>query len=121
DMITSSIIEQALTQRDRVMIRVLREAQYHLGLLAGSMANLFDPDVILFGGGIVERLGERFVAPIRTHAYKHLLVQQNRERIQIVPTVLKDLAAPLGAAYIARQRLTGQWVAPETASAPPGA
>ena len=119
DLLTSSVVEQALAQGDRVMTRVLTDAQYHLGLLAASVANLFDPDVILFGGGIVERLGERFVEPIRARAYKHLLVQQGREGLRIVPTVLKDLAAPLGAAHLARQHLSGSWVAPDRISAPP--
>ncbi|HEX9104241.1 MAG TPA: hypothetical protein VF997_18655, partial [Polyangia bacterium] len=54
------------------------------------------------------RLGERFVAPIREHAYKHFLVQRDREKVRIVATELKDLAAPLGAAFLARERLHGR-------------
>ena len=70
---------------DEVMSKVLRDAQYYLGLLAGNLANVLDPEVIVIGGGIAERLGERFVAPIREHAYKHFLVQRDRERVRIVP------------------------------------
>jgi glucokinase len=103
--LTSSVIEKALAAEDPLMHKVMADAQYYLGLAAGSLANLLDPEVIVIGGGVAERLGEGFVAPIRAHAYKHFLVQRERERVQIVPTALKDLAAPLGAAFLARQRL----------------
>jgi glucokinase len=106
--LSSSVIEQALELDDDVMHKVLKDAQYYLGLLAGSVVNLLDPEVVVVGGGLAERLGERFVAPIRAHAYKHFLVQRDRERVHIVPTVLKDRAAPLGAAFIARERLAGR-------------
>jgi len=90
------------------MHKVLKDAQYYLGLLTGNLANALDPEVIVIGGGIAERLGERFVAPIREHAYKHFLVQRDREKVRIVPTELKDLAAPLGAAFLARERVHGR-------------
>jgi glucokinase len=102
--LTSSVVEAALALGDEVMEHVLAEAQYYLGLHAGGIANLLDPEVIVIGGGIVERLGERFVAPIRARAYKHFLAQRDREQVRIVPMALNDLAAPLGAAWVARQR-----------------
>ncbi|HEX6839105.1 MAG TPA: ROK family protein [Polyangia bacterium] len=108
ETLTSSVIERALDVDDDVMRKVLKDAQYYLGLLAGNLANALDPEVIVVGGGIAERLGERFVAPIREHAYKHFLVQRDREKVRIVATELKDLAAPLGAAFLARERLHGR-------------
>jgi glucokinase len=108
DELTSSVIERALDLGDDVMLKVIKDAQYHLGLTAASLANVLDPEVIVIGGGVAERLGERFVAPIREHAYKHFLVQRDRERVRIVATELKDRAAPLGAAHIARERLAGR-------------
>lgn len=103
--LTSSTIAQALEEKNRAMQQVMKEAQYYLGLLAGNLANLLDPEVIVVGGGLAERLGERFVAPIRAHAYKHFLVQRDREAVRIVATELKELAAPLGAALLGRRRL----------------
>ena len=108
ELLTSSIIERALDLDDAVMHKVVKDAQYYLGLLAGSLVNLLDPEVVVIGGGIAERLGERFVEPIRAHAYKHFLVQRDRDRVRIVATELKDLGAPLGAAFLARERLIGR-------------
>jgi glucokinase len=108
DDLTSSVIERALDDNDDVMRKVVKDAQYHLGLTVASLANVLDPEVVVIGGGVTERLGERFVAPIREHAYKHFLVQRDREKVHIVATELKDRAAPLGAAHIARERLAGR-------------
>lgn len=108
ETLTSSVIEKALDLDDAVMCKVLRDAQYYLGLLAGNLANALDPEVIVIGGGIAERLGERFVERIREHAYKHFLVQRDHEKVRIVATELKDLAAPLGAAFLARERFHGR-------------
>jgi glucokinase len=103
--LTSSVIAKALEDGDPVMTRVMRHAQHHLGILVSNVANLLDPEVIVIGGGIAERMGESFVAPIRDAAYERLLVQRDRDRLRILATELKENAAPMGAAYVARQRL----------------
>jgi glucokinase len=108
DKLTSSIIERALDEGDEVMHKVFRDAQYYIGLLAGNLANALDPEVIVIGGGLAERMGERMVERIREHAYKHFLLQRDREQVRIVATELKDMAAPLGAAFLARERVHGR-------------
>ncbi len=105
ETLTSSVIERALADGDRVMEKVLARAQKRLGRLIGGLCNLLDPEVVVIGGGVAERLGETFVTPIREAAYRRFLVERQAERVQIVPTLLKDQAAPLGAAFVARQRL----------------
>jgi glucokinase len=103
--LTSSVIAKALAKEDPVMTKVVKRAQHHLAVAVSNVANLLDPEVIVIGGGIAERLGEDFVAPIREAAYERLLVQRDRERLRIVATELKENAAPMGAAFVARQRL----------------
>jgi glucokinase len=105
DRLTSSVVERALEDGDELLTEVLAEAQRHLGEAVGNLINLIDPEVIVIGGGIAERLGERMVAPIREAAWKQALVQRGREGIRIEATALRDTAAPLGAAYLARERL----------------
>jgi glucokinase len=118
--ITSSVIAKALEKNDPVMTKVMERAQHHIGILVSNVVNLLDPEVVVIGGGIAERLGESFVAPIRETAYERLLVQRDRDRVRIVATELKEHAAPMGAAFIARQRLAQSPPAPvkvQTASA----
>ena len=103
--LTSSVGERALDDGDELLAEVLAEAQRHLGVAVGNLINLIDPEVVVIGGGIAERLGEKMVAPIREAAWKQALVSRGRESIRIEATALRENAAPLGAAYLARQRL----------------
>jgi glucokinase len=102
---TSSIIEAALKKQDAVMRKVLRRAQRYLGIFVGSMVNVLDPEVVVIGGGIAERLQQDFVGPIRETAYKYFLHHCHAERVRIVPGILGDNAGALGAVVLARQRL----------------
>ena len=99
---TSSVIYQALRQQDAVMAEVLAVAQHNLGLLAGNLINIIDPQMIVFGGGVTARLGERFVAPIRRVAYANLVNKQNARQSRSVAGALKDDAGVVGAAALAR-------------------
>ena len=105
DRMTSSVIQRALKKKDPVMRKVLKRAQHYLGLLVASVVNLLDPECVVIGGGIVERLGEDYMKPIRQVAYEHFLNPRNKARVRIVAGRLGDDAAPLGAVVLARQRL----------------
>ncbi|MGC9398097.1 MAG: ROK family protein [Anaerolineae bacterium] len=102
---TSSVIEAALEAGDALMAEAVKTSQFYLGLLTANLVNVLDPQVLVFGGGLVERLGQSFVAPIAHTARKYYLQQENAERIRIVPAALGDDAGPVGAAVIAYRRL----------------
>jgi glucokinase len=102
---TSSVIARALRKRDPLMRRVLSGAESYLGILVANLVNVLDPECVVIGGGIAERLGEAFVGPIRKTAYRYFMRQDGRERIRIVPGVLGDNAGALGAAALARKRI----------------
>jgi len=101
--LTSSVMAQALRQKDEVMAEVLAVAQHNLGLLAGNLINILDPQMVVFGGGVTARLGDRFVAPIRRVAYANLINKQNARAVKIVPGALKDDSGVVGAAALARK------------------
>lgn len=103
--LTSSVIFEALKQKDEVMAEVLAVAQHNLGLLAGNLINILDPEMIVFGGGVTARLGERFIAPIRKVAYANLVNKQNAREVRIVAGALQDNSGVVGAAVLARENL----------------
>ncbi len=105
ERMTSSIIARALKKKDRVMRDVLRRSEHYLGILVASVVNMMDPECVVIGGGIAERLQEDFVAPIRKTARKYFLCQRDAARVKIVPARLGDNAGALGAVVLARQRL----------------
>jgi len=103
DRMTSSVIARALEADDRVMKDVLARAQHYLGLLAGNVVNMFDPEMIVIGGGVAQRLGEKFVAPIAEVARSRFLRPDNEHRIRIEHAKLGDYSGALGACALARQ------------------
>ncbi|MGO8790721.1 MAG: ROK family protein [Terriglobia bacterium] len=105
DRMTSSVIQRALKRNDPVMRKVMKRAQYFLGMALASVVNLLDPECVVMGGGIAERLGESFVGPIRKTAYENFLRRHDAERVKIVSGTLGDNAGPLGAVVLARKRL----------------
>lgn len=103
--LTSRVIYEAVRQKDPVMLEVLAIAQHTLGVLAGNLVNILDPEMIVFGGGVTERLGDRFVSPIRKVAQAHFINKTDASAVRIVPAALKDLSGVVGAAVLARERL----------------
>lgn len=105
ERMTSSVIQRALRRHDPVMTKVMKRAQYYLGILVSNIVNTLDPECVVVGGGIAERLGEEFVKPIRQTAYGYFLRRHDASRVKIVPGLLGDNAGSLGAVVLARQRL----------------
>jgi glucokinase len=105
ERMTSSIMQRALKKNDPVMRKVLKQAQYYLGLHVASVVNMLDPECVVIGGGIAARLGEFYVAPIRKTAYENFLRRHDAERVKVVSGSLGDNAGPLGAVVLARKRL----------------
>jgi glucokinase len=87
------------------MEKVMERAQFCLGILVANVVNMLDPEYVIIGGGIAERLGRDYVTPIRKTAYQYFLRRHDARRVKIVPGVLGDDAGPLGAVVLARQRL----------------
>jgi glucokinase len=100
---TSSVMKRALAANDEVMKEVVASAQHYLGLLAGNVVNMYDPEVIVIGGGVAQRLGEAFVGPIREKARSRFLRPDPDGRVKIVHAGLDDYSGALGAAVLARR------------------
>jgi len=103
--LTSSVIEAALDAEDPLMEEAIQNAQYYLGILTADLVNVLDPEVVVYGGGVVERLGASFLKPIQRTARGHYLQRRGAEQIRIVPAALGDDAGPVGAAVVAKRRL----------------
>lgn len=103
ERMTSSVIASALKADDAVMKEVLGRAQHYLGLLAGNIVNMFDPEMIVIGGGVAQRLKETFVTPIAEIARTRFLRPDPEHRVRIVHARLGDYSGALGACALARK------------------
>jgi glucokinase len=102
ERLTSGVLAEAYAARDPLVLGVLDRAQFYLGLLAASVVNLIDPEMIIFGGGVVEAFGDDFVAPIRQVAFENMINKTGE--VKIVAAHLGDSATLLGASELARRK-----------------
>jgi len=65
-------------QEERLLscARSINRAQYFWGLPSANLVNILDPECVVLGGGVSERLGEEFVGPsarrhMRTFLRRH--------------------------------------------------
>lgn len=100
---SSSVLAAALEGGDEVVREVLAQAEYYMGLLVANVVNTLDPEVIVLGGGIVERFGEQYMEPVRETAEQYYLNQQDKHKIHVVATELGGYAGVLGAAMMANR------------------
>ncbi len=60
----SKHLKKALAADDAVAMEAVDRACHYLAVAAGSLINIFSPDLVLFGGGIIESMGDRFLGKI---------------------------------------------------------
>ena len=98
--LTSGVIRRAWKRGDPLVIEEVREMARHLGLLTSSLVNVIDPQMVVFGGGVVEKMGESLLDLVRESAYGNLM---SKPGFNIVAAALGDDAGPVGAAALARE------------------
>jgi glucokinase len=105
ERITSGLLAKALKRGDPLVIEIMERVTTYLALLVVSIVNFFDPEMVVFGGGVTAALGERLLEPIRCDALRWCLQQKDTDKVRIVAAELGDYAGVLGAATIARSHL----------------
>jgi glucokinase len=77
-----------------------------LGVAIGSFVNLFDPEIVVVGGGFGEAAGELLLEPAREAARREALAPADG-RLRIVPAELGPEAGLVGAGLVAFGALEG--------------
>jgi len=99
---TSGVWAEALAEGDAVVTEILDEAVAALGLGLASVANLLDPDRVVIGGGMAEKLGSEFADRVAEAARPHAVRAIGKGHI--VVAALGDDSGIVGAAEAARVR-----------------
>lgn len=87
---------------------MLRRAAYYLGLHASALINAFDPEMLIYGGGVIEALGDWLLPQICEVARQHAINKVNLNQVKIVTAKLGDQAGVIGAALMAFDLLKDQ-------------
>ncbi|MFC1905509.1 ROK family protein [Chloroflexota bacterium] len=96
DDITAEVVTLAAKRGDILACEVINMAAYYLGVGITNVVNIFNPEVVIIGGG-VSKMGEMLLKPTRRVVKKKAFKLPART-VQIVRSRLGDKAGILGAA-----------------------
>lgn len=92
--ITGSVVGQAALAGDPLAVRIMDEAGRALAAGAVSLVNAFNPCRLILGGGVIEGMPD-LVDRIKEGVRKRALAAA-RERLEIVPALLREDAGVIG-------------------------
>lgn len=93
---------------DEAARALLAEIGGFLGAAIGSLANLFDPELFVVGGGFGDAAGELVLDPALEAARREALAPAD-ETLRIVPAELGVQAGLVGAGLVGFEALDGAW------------
>jgi glucokinase len=103
DRLTSGVWERALNHGDDLATRLIDRAVKMLGVGIASSVNLLDTEAVIVGGGLGERLGEKYVHRIATRMHPHLFIADRPPEMHLA--ALGDLGGAIGAALLVDARV----------------
>lgn len=104
NQIRSGLIAKSIEAGDENVAEVVYRSADHLGIAMGNMVNIFNPELFVIGGGLVERLGhtymDRLVASMQKHATNYLV-----QNVKVVQAKLGNDAISVGVAALLLKKL----------------
>jgi glucokinase len=101
--IKSRVLKECLMKKDGVVTKVIQEASHVLGQAAVSINHIFNPQAIIFGGGVIKACGF-FILPIIEKDLKSDPFFKNFNSCRILQSKLGDDAVILGAVRLVSLR-----------------
>jgi len=99
---TVQIADAALTG-DTLAISAFERAGHYLGIAVASYLAIFDPSIVVFGGG-VSQVGDLLFKPFRESLQKHVFHPHYLDDLVITKAALGDDAGLLGALALTRMK-----------------
>ncbi len=94
-------VTAAAAEGDSEATAIMTDFAWWVALGLANLANAFDPQLFVLGGGLVEA-GEVLMEPVRQAFARLVEGAEHRPRVDIVPAELGEHAGAIGAALLAR-------------------
>jgi len=92
----SGAMKKALAQGDAVMTEAVERACHYLAVATGNLINTFSPDVVIYGGGVIEAAGDRFLELITAEVDRYCM-PSIRTTVELKQAALGDDSILYGA------------------------
>ncbi len=99
--ITAQTVTAAAQKGDALALAIISKAATYLGIGLVNLVNIFNPEMIIVGGGMTH-MGDMLLDPARQVVAERAF-QLPAQRVRIVPSQLGDNAAVLGATAFIRE------------------
>ncbi|MDP1853487.1 MAG: ROK family transcriptional regulator [Candidatus Omnitrophota bacterium] len=106
DNVTLRDIFDAAKAKDEVAISIIKNAGRRLGIRAAYLVNIFNPQVLIIGGGM-EEVSEILLDVVRRAVSEWAFEEMARE-VKIIPSSLGENAVALGAANLVIRQVFSQ-------------
>jgi len=98
--VTGEIVFQAAKEGDQAAVALFERTGYWLGVGIASLITIFDPDVVVVGGGLAAT-GDLLLAPARASMERYVFGRAHRDLPPVAPARLGGDAGLVGAATLA--------------------
>jgi glucokinase len=105
EAVTGELVGEAAVAGSPFARDVLAEIGRLLGIGFANIVNIFDPELIVVGGGAAAGTGELLLGPARESMTAHIVGEAHRQPVRVVPAALGNDAGVVGAAALARELL----------------
>jgi glucokinase len=99
-------VADAALQGDLLAISAFERAGHFLGIAVANYLAIFDPSILIFGGG-VSQVGDLLFKPFEKSLHQHTFHPHYLDHLVITRAALGDDAGLLGALALARMRVEG--------------
>jgi len=99
----SGDLRKAIKRGDKFVEGVVEEAAEYTGIAVANLINIFNPEVVVLGGGVIQALEDEMMAIIVETATEYAMPGTTKG-IEIIASKLGDDAGIFGAAVLARMK-----------------
>jgi glucokinase len=102
--IKSGLLAKSVEAGEKDIGKIVDESARYLGIGMANCVNIFNPEAIVLGGGLVEKLGERYLKLAEKTMRDHALASLAKS-VRVFASKLGDDAVAVGASLLLRERL----------------
>src|SRR5574344_4393 len=95
-VLKSKDLKTALAEGDEVAMEAVESACHYLAVASGNLVNTFSPDVVVYGGGVIEAVGDIFLEKILAEVDRYCM-PSIRETVDFKKAALGDDSILYGA------------------------
>ena len=92
----SRILKKALAEKDPVACEAVDRSCHYLAIATGNMINTFSPDIVVYGGGVIEACGDTFLEKITAEVDRYCM-PSIRTTVELKNAALGDDSVIYGA------------------------